>query len=336
MVADGMVIVSGRDATDRKDRFTAFDLQSGDQRWVFQYDAPTDLDYGNTPRATPVWVDGLLITLGATGMLSGLDGQSGVPLWRIDLAQEFAASVPTWGFSASPLVVGDHLFVQVSGDASLVAIDMINGQTQWQVKGAEPAYASMMLDIDGKTILGVDQDGYFARSSKGGELLWSLEPEISGDFGVPSPVVFDAGVVFTGENNGVQLIGRQGDSLAKSRAALNDLLIPDSHTPVLVDETLLVAYDGLHGLDVTDDLAERWSIGESIITTYASIIASPNRVLVMTEEGVLALFEFDDHKAKLLDKQTIASSKSAVLSHPVVVGDRLLVRLGNVVRCFRL
>ncbi len=336
MAADDMVVVSGRDAADRRDLFVALDLSSGSELWLHHYDAVAELDYGNSPRATPAAAGGLVVTLGATGILSALDGQTGVALWKVDLASRFNAPVPTWGFSGSPLVIDETIYLQIAKESSLVAIDLFSGQTRWQVAGKTAAYASLMPMGDGKTIVGVDESGYFARRAGDGAPVWSYQPEISGDFGVPTPVPYAGGVIFTSENNGVQLIKTARGTLAERPTAINDLLIPDTHTPVLVGEQLLVAHEGLHSLDVSAGLREKWSIADSVITSYASVIASNNRAIVTTEEGQWLLFEFDDDSVKLLDQKTIASTNIAVLSHPAIVGDKLLLRTGKDVRCFQL
>ena len=63
------VVVADRDPLDHFDVFRCLDAQSGQQLWQIQYAAPGNLDYGNSPRATPVIRDGLVYLLGAFGDL---------------------------------------------------------------------------------------------------------------------------------------------------------------------------------------------------------------------------------------------------------------------------
>jgi hypothetical protein len=331
-----MIVVGGRDAADRKDRFTALDRRTGRPLWLHEYDAPAELDYGNSPRATPVLIEGIVVTLGATGVLSALDATTGVSLWSVDLAKRFSTPVPTWGFSGSPLVIDRVIYLQVGEQAAVVAIDLFSGDTKWQVAGQTSAYSSLMPLADQPLIVGVQPNGYFVRRIKDGTQVWGYTSEFSGDFGVPAAVPTQHGVVFTSENNGIQLIGRQGETLQRTPDAINDTLIPDSHTPVLVGSQLLVAYDGLHALNVDQGLQETWSVAESSIIGYASIIAAKNRALVTTEHGVLLLVEFDEASAKVVDQRQIAKSNVALLSHPMVVGKQLVMRVGDQIRCYAL
>jgi outer membrane protein assembly factor BamB len=330
-----MVVVSGRDATDTRDRFTALDPESGQRLWVYQYDAPAELDYGNSPRATPAIVDGVVVTLGATGILSGLDAQTGVALWSADVRRRFEAPLPTWGFSASPLVIDGVILLPLGNESPLVALDLLSGETRWRVAAGASAYASLM-PIGENMIAGVSEDGYFLRRRDDGSSVWSYESEFSGDFGVPSPVVGQHGAIFSGENNGVLWFKDLLKERADQASAVDERLIPDSHTPVVVGDQLLVAHDGLHSLNLREALSESWSIAGDMITGYASIIASADRALVTTEGGKLLLVDLGDNPGKLLDQQMMTEDRHSLLSHPAILGDRLLVRVKSEVRCYRL
>ncbi|MCG8650391.1 MAG: PQQ-like beta-propeller repeat protein [Pirellulales bacterium] len=336
MVDGETVVVTGRDAADQNDRLTALDLSTGQVSWIDEYPAPAKLDYGNSPRGTPAAAGGVIVALGATGVLSALDGQTGVALWRVDLQKRFKVSLPTWGFSGSPLVLNDQVFVQVGKDSALAAIDLYSGETLWQVPGRAAAYSSLMPARGGKWIIGSDQVGYFARRAVDGSLVWSYEPEIEGDFGVPSPVIGKDHLIFTSENNGVQLIPIVAGRPQSGPAALVDSLIPDSHTPVAVQGRLLVAYDGLHALDLNNNLEELWSVAGDHIRGYASVIASGRHALVTTEDANLLLVRIDGSQGKLVDQRRLSNQNLAVLSHPAIAADRLLVRVGREVRCYRL
>jgi outer membrane protein assembly factor BamB len=331
------VIVSGRDVTDGHDVFVGLDLATGKQLWRYQYEAAIALDYGNSPRATPVYSAGVLVTLGASGILSAVDPSSGVPLWTLDFKQAFDAEIPTWGFSGSPLVIDSQILVQVASDPALIALDLFTGEIRWRVTGQPAAYSSLMPIHQGTEVIGVSEEGYFVRNAPDGRLLWSVAPEHSGDFGVPAPVLGAHGVIFTSENNGVQLFASKSKTLAKQVSSVNPLVTPDSHTPVLVGNQLLVAYDGVRGLNVDEGLTESWSVAEDSVRAYASIIASHDRALVTTEAGEWLLLGLDrSAKSRVLDQQTLSRDKVRVLSHPAVHRDLVFIRVGSEIRCYRL
>lgn len=337
-VGSDVVIASGRSLDDQRDVFVGIDLRSGNHLWTHEYLAVADLDYGNSPRATPVLSGDVAITLGATGVLSAINRSTGTPLWTVNLSHRFQTPVPTWGFCATPIVVDQSIFLQVGKQSSLAAIDLATGKTNWRVRGESTAYSSMTHCRKGdlNILIGVDEEGYFARNVADGGLLWNATPEISGDFGVPSPVIVDRHVVFASENNGIQAFPFLPDGGISRSCIVNDLLIPESHTPTFAGGQVLVAHEGLHGLDVANGLTENWSVAEDWITGYASVIASDEKALVTTESGELLLIGFDNRSARVLDRTSLGDRAVSVLSHPAVVGDHLILRVGKEIRCYAL
>jgi outer membrane protein assembly factor BamB len=336
MVAGDVVIVSARDASDARDCFLALDLVTGVQRWRQEYEAVANLDYGNSPRATPAFSDRVVVTLGATGVVSALDPATGATLWRIDLTRRFEVPPPTWGFCGSPLILDGSVVLQVADEPSIVSLDLVTGDVRWKASGQPAAYSSLMPLGGNRQVVGVTQQGYFVRRARDGGLVWFANPEFSGDFGVPSAVLAPEGLIFTSENNGIQLFAGK-DRYPVRPSAVNDILIPDSHTPVLVGDQLLVAHEGLHALDAGDSLSKRWSIADELITGYASLIASDRRALVTTERGDLLLVSIAEPGGpKKLDQRRLETGRVSLLSHPAIQADRLLIRVGTEVRCYRL
>lgn len=332
-----ILVVSGRDASDSRDRFVGLDSETGQQLWAYEYESVIALDYGNSPRATPAFSSGVLVLLGASGKVTGFDPTAGVPLWTLDLAKHFDVEIPTWGFSGSPLIVDGQVLVQVADKPSLISIDLFSGKVIWKVTGTPAAYSSLMLLSDGKRVVGVGDEGYFVRQIRDGKLEWSAQPTHSGDFGVQTPIVHSDGLLFASENNGIQMYPRKDSSFGVEPSTQNEDLIPDTHTPVLVGDQLLVAHDGLHGLRVDRDLQESWVLAEKKIYSYASIIASQDRALVTTEGGEWILVSLEAGKEPtMLDHRALFDEKIRLLSHPALHQDSIFVRVGKFVQCYRL
>lgn len=338
VAADGVVVVSGRDAQDQSDAFLAFSLSDGKPLWQSQYASLSSFDYGNTPRATPLIADSNVFTLGAAGILSSLDLKSGRMNWQIDLAQELGEALPTWGFCSSPLLIEGTLYLQLGAKQTLVAVDAKAGTVNWSAIGRPAAYSSLMpMKFQGKNLLvGIDRIGYFIRSADDGKYLWLAKRKYSGDFGVPAPVIQGTSILFTGENNGLEVFDLTSIASAtsvKSPQFANDELLPDSHTPVIAGDQVLVAHEGLHSLAL-DGLEARWTVAEDKINAYAAIIASPKRALVATEGNELLLVDTD--QGALLDSMTLAEGVGPLLSHPAIANDHLFIRVGEEIRCYRL
>ena len=115
------------------------DAETGVRRWRFAY--PTRYrdryGYSNGPRATPVIEARRVTTLGAEGMLHCLDIDSGKQFWTRNLQRDFRQPSGFFGVTASPLLEGGLLIVNVGAPqaddgACVVAFDKLTGETRWQ------------------------------------------------------------------------------------------------------------------------------------------------------------------------------------------------------------
>jgi outer membrane protein assembly factor BamB len=78
---------------------------------------------------------------------------------------------PEYGRSASPLIVGDKLIVQVS---HLIALDLHTGQTIWQVPDATESYGSPIAFRLGSADLVATPEGHLVRADDGKVLAAEL------------------------------------------------------------------------------------------------------------------------------------------------------------------
>src|SRR5262245_26029719 len=91
---------------------TALDAATGRERWHTGYPAPYEPDvlaaaHGEGPKATPLFHNGLLFTLGMTGIVSAFDAPTGRLAWQTPAADGH----PTYGMSVSPVGEGELVIV---------------------------------------------------------------------------------------------------------------------------------------------------------------------------------------------------------------------------------
>ena len=63
--------------------------------------------------------DGVVFAIGTQGRLLAANKDTGAPLWQHDLVREYAADLPSYGYSSSPLVAGGKLFLAMTHTDSL-------------------------------------------------------------------------------------------------------------------------------------------------------------------------------------------------------------------------
>ena len=152
----GRVYVMGW--SDGQDYLWCLDAASGAEIWVQRYKCPEygrhhrgDENLYRGPSATPAYdeASGCIYTLSIDGDLNCWDtNAAGRKLWGLNLHDAFkvgrrpdaGGGVRDYGYTSSPLVIGQTLIVEVGGeDANLVALDKMTGKMQWQSECKDPA-----------------------------------------------------------------------------------------------------------------------------------------------------------------------------------------------------
>lgn len=332
------LIVADRDPLDQQDIFLCLKTATGEPLWQVRYPAPGNLDYGNSPRATPLIHAGKVYLLGAFGDLHCVDLSDGKVLWRKNLLRDFEAELPKWGYCWSPIVVDGKLIILPGArQASIVALDCDSGKTLWCSPGGPAAYASpIVARLGGRLqVVAYDQTSAGGWDLQTGRRLWTLVPPEKNDFNVPTPIGVDGKLLLCSENNGSRLycFDSQGSIVPKPEASFADLA-PDSSTPVATAGRVFGACGGrLYCLDLAKGLQPLWTADDQLLDNYVSFIASANRVLITTQCGHLLLVDATGPQYKLLSRLALFDGQTEVISHPAIVGNRLFVRDSAGVHC---
>lgn len=334
-----LVIIADRDVGETQDIWRCLDAELGLELWHVAYDAVGDLDYGNSPRATPLIHGDHVYLQGAFGHLHCVELGTGQVVWQRDLTAEFDGVIPIWGYAASPLMAGGKLIVNPAGpEAFLVALDPADGGVIWQTPGGETAYSSFIVaELGGvRQFIGYDKETLGGWSVADGRRLWQLGPEFRGDFNVPTPVVVGDRLLVTTENNGTRLYEFDDAGIIKPQPlARHQGLSPDSSTPVVTGGRVYGVWNRLYCLDAAT-LEEHWSARDRTFWDYASLIACDDSVLVITTKGELYLVADDPDEYRLLARMPAITDGSEVHSHPALVGTRLFLRSATGVSCVEL
>lgn len=328
-VAQGLAIVGDRDSSDEYDIFHAVDAVTGERRWSLRYAATGRLDYGNSPRATPLIHGEHAYLLGAFGHLHCVRLKDGKIVWRKQLREDFEADDElVWGTCSSPLIVADKLIVNPGGpDASLVALEPSTGEVLWKTAGAPAAFASFIVAPrgSGQQLVGYDKVSLGGWDPATGRRLWSLKPQTPGDFNVPTPVQVGENVLTATENNGARLLHVAKEDQPQVLAS-HHRCAPDMHTPVVAGDRIFAIYDNKVFCFAADDLRLLWSATDRALKGHVSLIASAERVLALTQAGELLLLDAKSDDLVILSRLMLFEESVSIYSHPALVGQQLFVR----------
>lgn len=134
------------------------------------------------------------------------------------------------------------------------------------------------------------------------------------------------------EQNGTRLFEFHPTGEAKPEpVATNIQLTPDMSSPVIAGNLAFCINKFLYCLDVSDGLKERCRVRDSAFSTYGSIIASAEKLLVVGD-GELLLFNTNGDKT-IIGRQRIFEANDRLYSFPAWVGNRLFVRGESHLKC---
>ena len=260
---DEFVVVSSRDSHDKSDWFEILDVETGLALFKHAYPADSELDYGNSPRVTPLIAGTKTFCLGAQGQLNCIDLETGEVVWKQHLVKDLGGKLPQWGYAVSPVLLDGQLILQAGGlEASWVALDPDTGKVLWKSQGRSAAYASpIAIEFQGKKqLIGYDAISLGGWSTTDGRRLWELKPENPKDFNVPVPVLIQNKICVVTENNGTRVYSMSTSSgdypYTVKEEAYSESLSGDSHSPVRVGNWLVGVDRDLVVLDPLNQLKE--------------------------------------------------------------------------------
>ena len=288
---------------------------------------------GAGPRATPTLSNGRVYTFGATGILNALDATTGAVIWSRNVSSDTGVKVPFWGFSSSPLIIGNMLIVAASGQ--LVAYDATNGNRRWVGPAAGGSYSSPHLaTIDGVAqVLLISGAGTISVSLADGKQLW--QHAWSSNSIVQPAVTADGDVLITSQDNGTRRIAvahtPSGWTTTERwtsnglKPYFNDFVVHKDHA---------YGFDGriLACIDLKD--GQRSWKGGRYGNGQLVLLPDQDLLLVLSEEGELALVQATPDG--FTERATFPAIQGKTWNHPVLVGDVLLVRNGEEMAAFRL
>jgi len=321
--------------------------QRGDEEVVACYKATTgqpvwshrdkarffESNAGAGPRGTPTLYNGRVYAFGATGILNALDAANGSVMWSRNVATETNTKVPFWGFSSSPLVIGDVVIIAASGQ--LVGYDAASGSQRWVGPRVGGSYSSpQLVTIDGVAqVLLMSDSGVTSIAPADGKQMWAHS--WSSNSIVQPALSPDGDVLITSQENGTRSIAVAREATGwtvKERWTSNGL--KPYFNDFVVHKGHAYGFDGriLSCIDLKDG-QRKWK-GGRYGNGQLVLLPDQDLLLVLSEEGELVLVGANPDGYTELAKVNGIQGKT--WNHPALVGDMLLVRNGEEMAAFRL
>lgn len=304
----------------------ALDRATGRKLWETVNGRRFQNDRGDGPRSTPTVEGDRLYVLGGSGDLTSLEAATGRKIWSINLVAKFGGVNPYWGYSESPLIVGDRILVNAGGRrASIVAVSKADGATLWQQHSDGAGYSSPVLMRNGAA----NQVVFFTDSRtlgidpRDGRMLWSYNKANNGTANVATPIVRGTRVFVSSDyGTGGALI----DVRAAGAAEIYFTREMRNHhaSSVLIGDHLYGFSSSILTALKFDTGAMAWrdrSVGKG------ALIFADNRLYLYSENGVVGLAEANPAGYREHGRFTLApQSGSPTWSHPIIASGLMIVR----------
>jgi outer membrane protein assembly factor BamB len=308
---------------------SAFDRASGKKLWETANGRRFRNEQGDGPRSTPTTDGSVVYAFGGTGELSCLDAATGRKLWSLNVVQQLGGVSPYWGYSESPLVVGDRIVLAPGGRrASIVALNKADGKVLWQQPGDEAGYSSPVLLRTGSL-----QQVVFFTASRGlavdprdGRLLWSYDRAANRTANIATPVVRGNRVFFSSDyGTGAALVDvRAAGNFATANEVYFTREMRNHHaSSVLVGSHLYGFSSSILTSLAFDSGTVAWrhrSVGKG------SLIAADERLYLFSENGVVGLADASPTEYRERGRFQLKTGNSPTWSHPIVAGGLLILR----------
>jgi len=368
-VADGRVFIldyqetAGSRTMDGHERLVVFDEETGTVLWQQEWPATyrnLQFKFATGPRAVPTVDGNRVYTLGAAGMLSCFDTETGELLWRVDTVTDYDATVPVQGTSQAPIVEENLLIAAVGGepDAKVVAFNKVTGDEVWRSLDniSETGYsAPIIIDAGGaRQLILWHATAITSLNPKTGEIYWNQDFTIGGGMAITTPVRSGRYLAVSQFFNGTMMLalnpdrpdarmlwkGRNRGELPDQTDSLHSII----STPIVVGDHLygIGSYGELRGIDATNGerLWESAQMNEQDRWATAYFVRHRDRYFVVNDSGELILARFNPDGYEEIDRTRLLRpttrtrggisgryrDRAVLWAHPAFANQHVVVR----------
>lgn len=328
---------------DGQEFLIAVNASTGKELWSSPAGSKYPNNWGDGPRMTPT-VDGdRVFAIGGQGLLICVEAKNGKLIWSKNLVTDLGGQLQDWGYTESPLVVGDIVICTPGGpQGTLAGLDKSSGAVRWRTSGLtdKAQYSSpILIQHDGQPqVVQLVMNRFFGVSPKDGSVLW--KKDFPGRVAVIPTPIYEDGIVYVTAGYGVGCEAvRLGTNNSIAPLYSNKVMKNHHGGVVCVDGYLYGHSDGAGW--VCQELKTGKEIWSNKGFGKGSVTYADGKLICLDERnGDVALVEASTQGWKELSRFKLAplsskrSPQGGIWPHPVVVNGRLYLRDQELIHCF--
>ncbi len=334
-VVDGVVYVPGM-LEGNQGYLTALALD-GATLWKAPYGEETQDKQAPGARSTPTIDGDRIYLLSGLGVLYCLSVDGGKPVWQADILKRFDGRNIEWSLAESVVVDEERVYCTPGGpDASVVALDKMNGETVWTSTGLSDVSAYCSPDIiehGGRRILVTMTAKYVVGIDAGtGEVLWTHEHPTRYDIHAVTPVYQDGMLYYTGgykSGGGMLRLSEDGSEVTP---VWEDKNLDCQHHGVVLKDGYI--YGTAHQLGrelLCLELATGKVMWRTDEISQGAVVYADGMLYVYEgpSAGVVSLVKATPEKFERTGSFEIEEGRAKHWAHPTIANGRLYIRRGE-------
>jgi len=325
VIGDTVYVFARRDGNEV---LLAIDAATGSERWRSAYSLPytpssPTVAHGSGPKATPLFHEGKLFTVGISGILSAFDAKTGKRLWQTAAPAE----VPFYSAASSPVGAKGIVVVHPGNYEPLTAFDGNTGAVKWRAGAGGFFMSPLIVTLGGVAqVVSVTQQDVIGVSLDTGTVLWK-QTWAGGGMGGTMPIAY-GDTILVGAGNGLMAFRpsqKDGAWVTETLWQTSDVTFYLSN-PVVVGDTLfgLSQRDRGQYFAIDAKTGKVLWLGAPRQAANTAVVKADGLLFLLHDSAELIVVRASQTAFEPLKRYTVA--ESATWAQPTLSGKRIFVK----------
>jgi outer membrane protein assembly factor BamB len=308
----------------------AFNISDGKLRWRTPYPAPYSVSdataaHGAGPKATPLFYQGKLFTLGVSGIVSAFDAAGGKLLWQKPAPKEH----PYFGTAVSPLGADGMVILHPGNYGPLTAFDANTGAVKWTAEGESTWASPVVVELEGvRQVVTMTGRSVIGVSVSEGAPLWQFPWKPARTPSAITPLQCGDMVIVASQGNPVAALKpsrRNGKWTVDVVWEAKEISLFLSN-PVIVRDTLfgLSERSGGQFFALDAKTGKTLWLGQRREATNTAVVKAGDLLFLLNDDAELIVAKGDRESFKALARYKVADS--ATWAQPALTGNRIFIK----------
>ena len=332
-IVDGRLYTMGHDEEAQEDRVFCLDATTGEEHWRFAYPAETAATFhGGGTLSTPSVEGGRVYVTDREGRAFCLAAEDGSLIWENSFIEELGYAAAYYGFSASALVLDDHMILVQGGN--VLALSKDDGSILWRTEDfGEGGYANPVpFTLRDRPCLAIFAGvGLVVLDGGSGEELhrYPFKGNMGGSLNAGTPIVVGQRIFISAAYGAGAALLEFDPAQPEARPLWHTRKMRNKVSGCFLWEDHLYGFDESMLKCIGLDGAERWRVRG---LGMGALSICDGRLIVLSSKGELIVAEADPQEYRELSRRKVLDG-GVYWTAPVLVDGRIYCRnsLGGLV-----